>query len=84
MLLDSINTVAVDNGGELTIDRQGLRDQLNSVEWVRGSHRDSLLRRFRRLRCDQDHGGEKNAADQVTQWPRILPNVVFEFEGAVG
>ncbi len=51
-----INTVAVDNGGELTIDRQGLRDAAEQRQWVRGSHRDPLLRRFRRLWCDQDHG----------------------------
>jgi branched-chain amino acid transport system substrate-binding protein len=83
MLLDSINAVAVDNGGELTIDRQALRDQLNAVEGFEGL--------IGTLSCDDfgDCGAtkitvvEKNAADQVTV-ADALPNVVFEFEGAVG
>ncbi len=82
MLLDAINSVAVDNGGELTIDRQALRDQLNSTSGFQGL--------IGTLSCDDfgDCGAtkitvvEKNAADQVTQ-ASILPNVVFEFEGAV-
>jgi branched-chain amino acid transport system substrate-binding protein len=83
LLLDSINSVAVDNGGELTIDRQALRDQLNSTSGYEGL--------IGTLSCDDfgDCGAtkitvvEKNAADQVTSGD-VLPNVVFEFEGAVG
>jgi branched-chain amino acid transport system substrate-binding protein len=82
MLLDAIDQVAVDNGGELTIDRQALRDQLNSTSGFEGL--------IGTLSCDDfgDCGAtritvvEKNAADQVTV-AGVLPNVVFEFEGAV-
>jgi branched-chain amino acid transport system substrate-binding protein len=81
MLLDAINTVAVDDGsGNLTIDRQALRDQLNSVSGFEGL--------IGTLSCDEfgDCGAtkitvvQKNAADQVTV-ADVLPNVVYEFEG---
>jgi branched-chain amino acid transport system substrate-binding protein len=81
MLLDAINTVAVDDGsGNLTIDRQALRDQLNSVSGFEGL--------IGTLSCDEfgDCGAtkitvvQKTAADQVVV-ADVLPNVVYEFEG---
>ncbi len=80
MLLDAINSVAVDNGGELTIDRQGLRDQLNGVSGFEGL--------IGTLSCDEfgDCGAtkitvvQKTAADEVTV-ALAAENVVYEYEG---
>ncbi len=81
MLLDAINTVAVDNGGELTIDRQALRDQLNSTSGFEGL--------IGTLSCDEfgDCGAtkitvvHKAAADDVTV-ALASENVVFEYDGS--
>ena len=82
MLLDAINTVAVDDGsGNLTIDRQALRDQLNSTTGFEGL--------IGTLACDEfgDCGPtkitvvQKTDVSQVTQ-SSVLPNVVFEYDGS--
>ncbi|HEY6629010.1 MAG TPA: branched-chain amino acid ABC transporter substrate-binding protein [Acidimicrobiia bacterium] len=80
MLLDAINTVAVDDGsGNLTIDRQALRDQLNSVSGFAGL--------IGTLSCDDfgDCGATKITVVQNTDPSDIAAgkqNVVFEFVGA--
>ena len=84
MLLSAIDAVAVDDGaGNLTIDRQALRDELNSVSGFEGL--------IGTLSCDEfgDCGATKITVVQkadagVTTVAQTLESVVFEFEGAVG
>ncbi len=80
LLLDAINTVAVDDGsGNLTIDRQALRDQISST-----ADYSALIGT---LSCDEfgDCGATKitvvqqNSPGQDMQ--DVLANVVYEFEG---
>jgi branched-chain amino acid transport system substrate-binding protein len=80
MLLSAIDAVAVDDGaGNLTIDRQALRDELNSVSGFAGL--------IGTLSCDDfgDCGATKITVVQNTDPADIAvgkANVVFEFEGA--
>jgi branched-chain amino acid transport system substrate-binding protein len=80
MLLAAIDAVAVDDGaGNLTIDRQALRDQLNSTSGFEGL--------IGTLSCDEfgDCGATKITVVQNTDPSDITigkANVVFEFEGS--
>jgi branched-chain amino acid transport system substrate-binding protein len=80
MLLAAIDAVAVDDGsGNLTIDRQALRDELNSVAGFEGL--------IGTLSCDEfgDCGATKIAVVQhndSTDIPAGKANVVYSFEGA--
>jgi branched-chain amino acid transport system substrate-binding protein len=81
MLLAAIDAVAVDDGaGNLTIDRQALRDELNSVSGFEGL--------IGTLSCDEfgECGATKIAVVQNTDPTDIAvgkANVVYSFEGAV-
>ncbi len=81
MLLAAIDAVAVDDGaGNLTIDRQALRDQLNNTSGFEGL--------IGTLSCDEfgDCGATKITVVQNTDPSDITigkANVVFEFEGSV-
>lgn len=81
ILLDAIAAVAVDDGsGNLTIDRQALRDQISSLSGFSGL--------IGTLSCDDfgDCGATKitvvNKVDEsVDSVAKVLEHVVFEFEG---
>jgi branched-chain amino acid transport system substrate-binding protein len=81
MLLSAIDAVAVDDGaGNLTIDRQALRDELNAVSGFAGL--------IGTLSCDDfgDCGATKITVVQNTDPSDIAAgkqNVVFEFVGEV-
>jgi branched-chain amino acid transport system substrate-binding protein len=80
MLLAAIDAVAADDGaGNLTIDRQALRDELNSVSGFEGL--------IGTLSCDEfgDCGATRITVVQNTDPSDITigkANVVYEFEGA--
>ncbi len=82
MLLDAINKVAVDDGsGNLTIDRQALRDQLNSTTGFEGL--------IGTLSCDAfgDCGATKITVVQNSDPSDIAAgkqNVVFSYDGSAG
>jgi branched-chain amino acid transport system substrate-binding protein len=80
LLLSAIDAVAVDDGsGALTIDRQALRDQINSTSGYEGL--------IGTLTCDEfgDCGATKITVVQNTDPTDIAvgkENVVFEFDGS--